>query len=75
MILPYKKDRFLAALGPSKPDYVDEDGSSGKQGSIKQSEALDCMGRFLAAVSAQDASTALEELQNVLAVLEMQEDD
>ncbi len=80
MILPNRDNRakFLAAvMGAPKKDYAQGlyEEESGPKASIVQSECRDCMKRFMAALSAQDADLALEEFKNLLAVIDMEEED
>lgn len=76
MILPNRDNRgkYLASIMGVK-DYVQKDPVQEPLADIKESECLDCMRRFMAAVADKDAPKALDELRNLLAVLEMEEED
>jgi trehalose-6-phosphate synthase len=76
MILPNRDNRgkYLAAIMAPK-DYVQKEPLPEPAMDMKEAECRDCMRRFMQAIADKDVTRALDEMKNLLAVLEMEEDD
>lgn len=76
MILPNRDNRakYLAAVMAPK-DYVQKEPLPEPAMDMKEAECRDCMRRLMQAFADKDVSRALDEMKNLLAVLEMEEDD